>query len=108
MGEHQNSGGEGGWRKELKQAGWSYQLAINKFCAQDNPAFTIAAFASSVVKSEPLTLTTLKIESLLDPRTEDGVLGSARPRNAHNAALTAPLREGLVVCRLKENMALAK
>jgi hypothetical protein len=60
MGEHQSSGGEGGWRKELQQAGWSYQLAINKFCAQDNPAFTIAAFASSVVKSEPLTLTKLE------------------------------------------------
>jgi hypothetical protein len=60
MGEHQSSGGEGGWRKELDQAGWSYQLVINKFRAQDNAAFTIAAFASSVVKSESLTLTKLE------------------------------------------------
>jgi hypothetical protein len=60
MDEHQNSGGEGGWRKERDQAGWIYQLVINTLCAQDNPASTTAAFASPVVKGEPLALTKLE------------------------------------------------
>jgi hypothetical protein len=93
----------------LKEGARASQLdlsaATKTFSTHDNPAFTVAALASSVVKS--LTKS-FNIASLLDRRTEAGVLGSARARNVHNAVVTASLREGLFVCRSKDDMAAAK
>jgi hypothetical protein len=79
--------------------------ATKTFSTHDNPAFTVAALASSAVKS--LTKS-FKIASLLDWRTEAGILGSARARNVHNAVVIASLQEGLFIYRSKDDMAATK